>query len=71
LIEVTIEGNTNYTMSSLCGLLSSSTFDFQLVAFRNFADKGEGEAPILDCFFENIALTRSSSGGVIGKSDAR
>jgi len=71
LIEVTIEGNTNYTMSSLCGLLSSSTFDFQLVAFRNFADKGEGEAPILDCLFENIALTRSSSGGVIGKSDTR
>jgi FkbM family methyltransferase len=71
LIEVTIEGNTNYTMSSLCGLLSSSTFDFQLVAFRNFADKGEGEAPVLDCLFENVALTRSSSGRVIGNSDAR
>jgi FkbM family methyltransferase len=56
LIEVTIAGNENYTLPSLLSLLCDGQADWQLVALRNFADKSEGEAPILDCLFMNRAL---------------
>lgn len=60
LIEVTIEGNRNYSISSLMALLNSSEFDFQLVAFRNHADRGEGGIPIMDCLLVNQVLSRTS-----------
>ncbi len=56
-IEVTIENNKNYTISSLLKLLSGDTYDFQLVAFRNYADTGEGVMPIMDSLFENTKLS--------------
>lgn len=55
LIEVAVEDNTNYSFSELVGLLySKGRYNYQLRAFRNFADKGEGEMPIVDFLFENI-----------------
>jgi len=56
-MEITMEANNyNYTISSLLKLLSSSKFDFQLIAFRNYADKSEGEMPIMDALFKNIRI---------------
>lgn len=56
LIEITIEGNQNYTISSLMGLLHGNGYDFQIVAFRNYADVGEGTIPLMDCLMVNRAL---------------
>lgn len=53
-MEVTMENNKNYTISSLLKMLSTETYDFQLVGFRNYADTGEGKMPIMDAVFENI-----------------
>ncbi|HEX6347816.1 MAG TPA: FkbM family methyltransferase [Candidatus Dormibacteraeota bacterium] len=53
LIEITIENNEHYTLSSLMSLLHGDGFDFQLVAFRNYADRGEGRIPIMDCLLVN------------------
>ncbi len=53
-LEITLVDNPNYTLSSLMALLSTPDFDFQLRAFRNFADKGEGTMPIMDCLLENV-----------------
>jgi FkbM family methyltransferase len=55
-IEITMEENGNYTISSLLKLLSTGNYDFQLVGFRNYADKGEGEMPIMDALFKNIKI---------------
>ena len=57
-IEVTIQNNPNYTMSSLMKLLCSDTYDFQLIAFRNFGDSAEGEVPIMDCVLKNVTLEK-------------
>jgi FkbM family methyltransferase len=56
LIEITIEGNTNYSISSLMSLLQAKSYDFQLVAFRNYADTSEGRMPIMDCLMVNQTL---------------
>ncbi|HEY7091873.1 MAG TPA: FkbM family methyltransferase [Ktedonobacterales bacterium] len=56
LIEITFEGNQNYTLSSLMSLLQGDGYDFQLAAFRNYADVGEGPMPIMDCLMVNRAL---------------
>lgn len=53
-LEVTIKNNSNYTFSSLISLLYSKEYNFQLVAFRNYADVGEGEMTIMDCLFKNV-----------------
>jgi FkbM family methyltransferase len=53
LIEITFEDNQNYTISSLMGLLKGDGYDFQLAAFRNYADVGEGPMPIMDCLMVN------------------
>lgn len=55
-LEITVENNGNYTFSSIMKLLCSKEFDFQLVAFRNYADKGEGEMPIMDILLKNTRL---------------
>lgn len=52
-IEITIQDNKNYTISSIMKLLSSGTYDYQLIGFRNYADVSEGEVPILDCLMIN------------------
>jgi len=57
LIEITIEGNQNYTISSLMGLLHGNGYDFQIVAFRNYADVGEGTIPVMDCLMVNRAYS--------------
>jgi len=56
-IEVTLENNPNYTLSSLMSNLYSKNYNFNLIGFRNFADTSEGKAPILDCLLKNINLT--------------
>jgi FkbM family methyltransferase len=55
-IEITIKDNNNYTIASLMGLLQGDGYDFQLVAFRNYADTGEGPMPIMDCLMVNQVL---------------
>ncbi len=56
LIEITIEANENYSISSLMSLLNGPGFDYQLVAFRNYGDVAEGRMPIMDCLMINRAL---------------
>lgn len=55
LLEITIKNNKNYTISSLMSLLYSKKYNYQLIAFRNYSDMGEGEMPVMDCLFENVA----------------
>jgi len=56
IMEVTIENNKNYTISSLFKLLSSENFDFQILGYRNFSNKGEGSLSIMDVILENVSL---------------
>ncbi len=56
IMEVTIENNKNYTISSLFKLLSTENFDFQILGYRNFSNKGEGPVSIMDVILENISL---------------
>lgn len=53
-IEISIDGNNNYTFCELTGLLFSNNYNFQLVAFRNYSDLGEGKMPVGDFLFENV-----------------
>ena len=54
-LEITVEDNDNYTFSELVSLLySKDCYNYQLRAFRNFLDKGEGKMPLGDFLFENI-----------------
>jgi len=55
-IEITMEDNDNYTISSLLKLLSTENYDFQLVGFRNYNDTDEGLMPIMDSLFVNKNL---------------
>jgi len=55
-IEITIKDNPNYTLSSIMKLLYGDGYDFQLIAMRNYADKSDGEAPVLDCLMKNVVL---------------
>jgi len=52
-LEVTFSGNTRYTISSLLGKLSSTTFDFQLIGYRNFNGRSEGPTVAFEMFFKN------------------
>jgi len=54
LLEITIKNNKNYTISSLMSLLYSKKYNYQLIAFRNYSDVGEGEMPVMDCLFKNV-----------------
>ena len=54
LLEITIKNNKNYTISSLMSLLYSKKYNYQLIAFRNYSDMGEGEMPVMDCLFKNV-----------------
>lgn len=56
IMEVTVENNKNYTISSLFKLLSSDNFDFQILGYRNFSNKGEGSLSIMDVILENVSL---------------
>lgn len=57
-IEINIEGNKNYSFSQLNSLLYSQKFNFQLIAFRNFTDKGDGYIPVGDFLYENLAMKK-------------
>jgi len=55
-IEInTWESNHNYTLSSLLKLLSTESFDFQLVGFINYNDS-EGCMPLIDVLLKNIKI---------------
>lgn len=53
-IEITIQNNSNYTFSSLVAQLYSPSYNFQLIGFRNYGDRSEGEMPIMDALFRNV-----------------
>ncbi len=56
-LEVTVHDNPNYTFSELMSLLyEEGQFSYQVVAFRNFADKSLGELPTADFLFKNINI---------------
>jgi len=57
-LEITIKNNDKsdnekYTISELMGRLYGNGYNFQLVAYRNFADTSEGEMPAFDALFVN------------------
>ena len=59
-LEITMENNKNYTFSELINLLyNKGRYNFQLKAFRNFLDKGEGQLPWGDFLFENIYFKKT------------
>ena len=53
-LEISIENNTNYTFSQINSLLYSEKYNFQLLNFRNFTDKGSGPIPVGDFFYINL-----------------
>lgn len=53
-IEINVEGNENYTFSEINSLLFSENFNFQLLYFRNYTDKGFGPLPVGDFLFKNV-----------------
>lgn len=57
-LEISIEDNKNYTFSQINNLLYSTRFNFQLLSFRNYADKAEGPLPVGDFFYKNLSLER-------------
>ncbi|MBN2169112.1 MAG: FkbM family methyltransferase [Actinobacteria bacterium] len=57
-LEIDLDENPNYTFSSLSRLLFNDDYDFQLVAYRNFADKSEGRIPIMDAVLVNRAIEK-------------
>lgn len=57
-IEINVEGNENYTFSEINSLLFSENFNFQLLYFRNYTDKGFGPLPVGDFLFKNIKLSK-------------
>ncbi len=52
-LEITLENNPNYTLSSIAAKLYNTGFNFQLVAYRNYSNKSEGRMTIMDCLFIN------------------
>ncbi len=55
-IEISIKDNDRYTFSQINSLLFSAKYNFQLVAFRNFTDKGDGPIPVGDFLYENLMV---------------
>lgn len=55
-VEISVENNNNYSFTQLNSLLYSKKYNFQLVNFRNYTDKGFGPIPMGDFFYENILL---------------
>lgn len=53
-LEITIENNKNYSFSQINSLLYSKDFNFQLVCFRNYSDKGDGPIPVGDFLYRNL-----------------
>lgn len=53
-MEITIEDNENYTISSLMSQLYSPEFNFQIMGFRNYGDTSIGKMPVMDCLLQNI-----------------
>ena len=53
-----MEGNENYTFSEINSLLFSEDFNFQLLYFRNYTDKGVGPLPVGDFLFKNVILLK-------------
>ncbi|MFA6533799.1 MAG: FkbM family methyltransferase [Patescibacteria group bacterium] len=59
MLEFTTFHHHNYTLSSLMKLLNGDTYDFQIVAFKNYENKKEGEegqVSLMDIIFKNIKL---------------
>jgi len=52
-IEITLESNPNYTISSLFSLLKGEGYDFQIVSFRNASGTSEGEISWMDALLIN------------------
>lgn len=56
LMEVTVENNRNYTISSLFKLLSSDKYDFQILGFRNFSGNKEGTISVMNVLLKNVFI---------------
>ena len=55
-LEISIENNSKYTFTQINSLLFSNDFNFQLLCFRNFTDRGDGPIPVGDFLFKNIMM---------------
>ncbi len=55
-IEISIKDNDKYTFSQINSLLFSTKYNFQLVSFRNFTDRGDGPIPVGDFLYENLMV---------------
>ncbi len=55
-IEVTVSGNTAYTVPQLMREFSYPDASFQLVAIRNWSNKAEGSVPVMECLLVNALL---------------
>ena len=55
-LEISIENNDRYTFSQINSLLYSTNYNFQLISFRNFTDKGDGPIPVGDFLYRNLMV---------------
>ena len=58
-LEITLEGNENYTFSQINALLYSQDYSFQLIYFRNYADRSDGPIPVGDFMYQNLRLAQT------------
>ncbi len=56
LMEVTVENNKNYTISSLFKILSTDDYDFQILGFRNFSGNKECTINVMDVLLKNVFI---------------
>lgn len=57
-LEISLREHGNYSMSSIMSLLHSKSYDFQLIAFRNYANRSEGAIEIMDCLLINKKFSK-------------
>lgn len=57
MIEINLERNPNYTLSSLLSLLYSKKYEYQLIAFRNLEGTTEGRVHSFDFLMKNLKIT--------------
>jgi len=56
LIEVSLTKDIKYTLTSLISKLYSKKFNFQLIYYRNFENKSEGETHNFDFLMKNVEI---------------
>lgn len=56
-LEITLDDNPHYTLSSLMSQLHSDSYNYQLLFLRQYNHSGSNVVGVLDCLFKNTCRT--------------